>query len=168
MESVLLLSTSYEPIRVISWQRAVTLFFGGKVEVIEEYDHHIHSVSLLIKAPAVVRLLRYTRIGRRQPPLSRANILARDGLVCQYCSVQLTPRDATLDHVVPRSQRGKTTWENVVCCCATCNRRKGGRTPQEAHMELLKRPVRPSWLPVLQVHLHGKIPPVWRTFLVSD
>ena len=165
MSSVLLLSASYEPLRVISWQNAVGLFFLGKVEIVEEYDHHIRSVSMAIKAPAVVRLLRFFRVGSRSPPLSRANVLARDGFKCQYCEVELTAREATLDHVVPRSQGGKTTWENIVCACATCNRKKGGRTPKEAHMKLLSKPAKPDWLPVLHMKFNGKVPEAWHMFL---
>jgi 5-methylcytosine-specific restriction endonuclease McrA len=141
------------------------MLFLGKIEILEEYEHDIRSVSVVIKAPAVVRLLRFFRPGRRSPPLSRGNILARDNFQCQYCSRELTVKEATLDHVVPRSQGGKTTWENIVCCCAACNRKKGGRTPKEARMALLSKPVRPDWLPVLHIKLHGKIPPAWHTFL---
>jgi len=165
MQTVLLLNASYEPLKVISWQRAVSMFFMGKVEVIEEYDHDIRSVSLIIKAPAVVRLLSYIKIGRRAPPLSRTNLLARDGLECQYCAKQVCAREATIDHVVPRSQGGKTTWENVVCACAPCNRKKGGRTPAEAKMKLSTKPCRPDWLPVLNVRFHGKVPISWQNFL---
>jgi len=165
MTSVLLLSASYEPLRVISWQNAVGLFFLGKVEIIEEYEHQIRSVSLAIKAPAVVRLLRFFRAGRRTPPLSRTNVLARDAFRCQYCDIELTSKEATLDHVIPRSQGGKTTWDNIVCACATCNRKKGGRTPKEAHMKLLSKPTKPDWLPVLNIKLHGKVPPSWHMFL---
>lgn len=135
------------------------------MEVVEEYDHHIHSVSLVLKAPAVVRLLQYVKIGRRSPPLCRTNVLARDQFRCQYCAKDLTAREATLDHVVPRSQGGKTCWDNVVCCCPPCNRRKGGRTPREARMVLLSTPVKPDWLPVLSIRLHGKIPTSWQHFL---
>ena len=165
MQTVLLLNASYEPLKVITWQRAVTMFFLGKVEVVEEYDHQIHSVSLVIKAPAVVRLLQFVNSGRRTPPLSRANILARDNFQCQYCTRELAVKEATLDHVVPRSQGGKTSWENIVCACGACNRRKGGRTPKEARMKLLKTPVRPDWLPVLTIRLNGKIPLSWKLFL---
>jgi 5-methylcytosine-specific restriction endonuclease McrA len=165
MTSVLLLSASYEPLRVISWQNAVGLFFLGKVEIIEEYEHQIRSVSLAIKAPAVVRLLRFFRAGRRTPPLSRTNVLARDAFRCQYCDIELTSKEATLDHVIPRSQGGKTKWDNIVCACATCNRKKGGRTPKEAHMKLLSKPTKPDWLPVLNIKLHGKVPPSWHMFL---
>lgn len=168
MESVLLLNASYEPLRIISWQRAVTLVFCGKVEIVEEYDHDIRSVSIVVKAPAVVRLLKYARIGRKTPPLSRTNILARDNFQCQYCARDLSSREATLDHVMPRSRGGKTTWQNIVCCCSSCNRRKGGRTPREASMALLKVPVQPDWLPVLHIRLYGKVPLSWYTFLVED
>jgi 5-methylcytosine-specific restriction endonuclease McrA len=165
MSPVLLLSSSYEPLRIISWQNAVCMFFLGKVEIVEEYDHDIRSVSVAIKAPAVVRLLRYFRAGRKSPPLSRANLLARDNFTCQYCAKELTSKEATLDHVVPRSQGGRTTWENIVCACATCNRKKGGRTPKEAHMKLLSKPIKPDWLPVLHIKLHGNIPSSWNLFL---
>lgn len=167
MMSVLLLNASYEPLRVISWQRAVLLFFTDKVEIVEEYDHEIRSVSIAIKAPAVVRLLRYVKIGQRRPPLSRFNILARDGFCCQYCGKPLTSRDATLDHVTPRSKGGKTAWDNVVCACRPCNIKKGSRLPSQAGMRLQRPPRQPDWLPVLQVKLHGNIPHSWHTFLGS-
>src|SRR4029078_3778299 len=127
---------SYEPLKVIAWQKAITMAFCGKVEVIEEYDQDIRSVSLIIKAPSVVRLLRYIKVTRRKPPLCKANLLARDNYECQYCNVRLTTHESTLDHVVPRSHGDTTTWTNVVTCCKHCNRRKGGRTPEEARMPL--------------------------------
>ncbi len=165
MGPVLLLNSSYEPLRVISWQNAVGMFFLGKVEIVEEYDHHIRSVSLAIKAPAVVRLLRFFRVGRRSPSLSRLNVLARDNFTCQYCGREMSAKEATLDHVVPRSQGGRTTWENIVCACGVCNRKKGGRTPKEAHMKLLSKPCKPQWLPVLNTKFNGKIPQSWLNFL---
>lgn len=165
MRPVLLLSATFEPLKIISWQNAISMFFLGKVEVVEEYDHQIRSVSIALKAPAVVRLLRYFRQGRKSPPLSRGNILARDNFMCQYCAKELPAKEATLDHVVPRSQGGRTTWENIVCCCGACNRKKGGRTPKEARMALLNKPVKPDWLPVLHIKLHGQVPNSWHIFL---
>jgi len=165
MESVLLLNASYEPIKIISWRRAVCMWFSGKVEVVEEYDHNLHSVSIVIKAPAVVRLLRYVNTRKKQPPLSRTNILARDNFTCQYCTKTVHSKEATLDHVVPRSQGGGTSWLNIVCCCVRCNRRKGGRTPQQAGMPLLREPFVPDWLPVMQIRLYGKVPNSWSTFI---
>ena len=167
MQSVLLLNASYEPLRVISWQRAVTMVFMGKVEIVEEYDHQIRSVSIVIRAPAVIRLLQFVKIGRKSPPLCRTNVLARDDFECQYCGRELSSKEATLDHVVPRSQKGKTSWENIVCCCPPCNRKKGGRTPAEARMLLRKKPVKPDWLPVLNMRLNGRVPLSWQMFLRS-
>src|SRR5690606_12192902 len=132
MQAVLLLNASYEPLRIIHWQRAITLFFLGKVEVIEEYDHEIRSVSVAIKAPAVVRLLRYVKVGQRSPPLMRTNVRARDRFKCQYCQIDRTAKQATLDHVIPNSLGGKSTGENIVCCCPPCNRKKGAQTPEQA------------------------------------
>jgi 5-methylcytosine-specific restriction endonuclease McrA len=77
----------------------------------------------------------------------------------------MSSKEATLDHVVPRSQGGKTTWENIVCACGVCNRKKGGRTPKEAHMKLLSKPCKPQWLPVLNTKFNGKIPQSWLNFL---
>ena len=139
----------------------------GKVEVVEEYDHDIRSVTIAFRAPAVVRLLRFVRLGKKSPPLCRSNILARDNFECQYCEMELTSREATLDHVVPRSQAGKTSWENIVCCCTTCNRRKGGRTPEQANMKLKKKPVRPDWLPIINLRFNGKVPLSWHNFLAA-
>lgn len=166
MQSVLLLNASYEPLKVISWQKAITMCLLEKVEVIEEYEHEIRSVTIAFKAPAVVRLLRYINRGRRAPPLSRNNVLARDNFTCQYCKLSLSSKEATLDHVIPRSQNGVTSWENIVCCCKACNRKKGGRTPKEARMPLIKRPTRPDWLPVLNFRMHGKVPLSWHNFLL--
>ena len=151
--------------RVIPWQRAVTLFFCGKVEVIEEYDHDIHSVSLAIKAPAVVRLLQYVKMGRRSPPFCRANVIARDNFECQYCGVRLGSRDVTLDHIVPRSLGGQTTWTNVVCSCMRCNTKKGDKSLTKSGMTLKQIPTKPDWLPVLNVRFHGSVPEVWHPFL---
>ncbi len=165
MATTLLLNASYEPLKIIPWERAITLFFLGKVEVVDEYEQEIRSVSLVVRMPSVVRLLRYVKLGRRKPPLSKLNLLARDEFCCQYCSKDISYRDATIDHVVPRSQGGITVWENVVIACGTCNRKKGGRTPDEARMSLKKPPVVPEWLPILNVRLHRTMPASWRLFL---
>lgn len=165
MEATLLLNASFEPIRIISWQRAVTLFFLGKVEVVESYDREIHSISVAVRMPAVVRLLRYVKLGKRKPPLTRLNLLARDNFQCQYCGCSVSYRESSIDHVVPRSQGGGTHWMNVVVSCHPCNRRKGGCTPQEARMALLQEPFEPEWLPVLNVRLQKRLPDSWMSFL---
>lgn len=165
MEATLLLNASYEPVRIISWQRAVTLCFLGKVEVVEEYEREVRSVSVVVRMPSVVRLLRYVSLGRRRPPLTRLNLLARDNFQCQYCAKHLSYRESSFDHVRPRSQGGDTTWENVVAACHPCNRRKGGRTPKEARMALMAEPVEPAWLPVVSVRFEKRVPPSWLIFL---
>mgnify|MGYP001375510842 CR=1 FL=1 len=145
--ATLLLSQRYEPIKIISWQRAITLLSLGKVEVVEEYAHDVRSVTVIIKIPAVVRLLRAFRRHHKPVKFSRVNIYARDGYTCQYCGVRLSVSELTYDHVVPRHCGGRTTWENVVCCCIPCNLRKGSRAPAEVGLRLLRQPGRPSWSP---------------------
>jgi len=168
LNSTLLLNASFEPLKVIPWQKAITLCFLGKVEIVEEYDRSIRTVSVAFKMPAVVRLLRFVRLGRRKPPLSKLNLLARDEFSCQYCCQPLAYREATLDHVVPRSQGGMTTWQNVVVACHGCNRKKGGRTPDEAGMSLFTPPIQPDWLPVLSMRFNENMPKSWMLFLATD
>lgn len=165
LESTLLLNSSFEPIRVISWEKAVTLFFLGKVEVIENYDRSIRSVSLVIKVPAVVRLLRFVNLSKRRPPLTRTNLLYRDSHKCQYCSVELKRENATIDHVIPKSRGGKTIWENVVIACSICNLKKGRNTPLEARMPLLSKPEAPTWVPNFYIKINANIPGIWKFFL---
>ncbi len=131
MEQTLLLNATYEPLKVVNWQKAITLLCQGKVEVISVYDREIRAVSFSIKLPSVIRLLRYIKIKRRfdYVPFSRANIYARDNHSCQYCGDAFPTSELTFDHVVPVAQGGRKDWENIVTCCVSCNRRKGGRTP---------------------------------------
>ncbi len=165
MATTLLLNASFEPLKLISWQRAVTMSFLGKVEVVDTYEHEIRSVSLAIKAPAVVRLVSYIHIGKRKPPLSKINLLARDEFTCQYCSEQLNKQNATIDHVKPRSQNGGTSWQNCVISCSDCNRKKGSKSLKQAKMKLLKTPKQPDWLPILSIRLHKNLPQAWLVFL---
>src|SRR5437764_502798 len=138
MEQTLLLNATYEPLKVVHWQKAVTLWCQGKVEVVKVYDREIHAVSFSFKLPSVIRLLRYIKIKRRfdYVPFSRANIYARDEYECQYCGDAFSTNELTFDHVQPVAQGGRKDWENIVTCCVTCNRKKGGRTPAEAGMSL--------------------------------
>ncbi len=142
----LLLNSSYEPLATISWQRAVTLVWVDKVDVVAEYEDTVRSPSVEMEVPAVVRLRQYLRIPRTGVPFSRRNVLARDSHTCQYCGTRQRPGVLTLDHVVPRSRGGPRTWENLVACCVRCNRRKGNRTPREAGMCLARPPARPRGL----------------------
>ncbi|MGB9340806.1 MAG: HNH endonuclease, partial [Polyangiales bacterium] len=127
----LVLDQGYQPHRIISWQRAVCMIFDGKVEVVEEYDEDIRSVSITIKMPAVVRLLRTIMGRKRAIKFSRINVAMRDDFKCQYCGVRHRLRGLTYDHVVPKSQGGKTNWENIVMACYSCNEKKGHHTPHQ-------------------------------------
>jgi 5-methylcytosine-specific restriction endonuclease McrA len=144
---VLILDQSYSPHRVVGWQRAVCMVFGGKVEVLDEYDEIVRSPSIAMRVPAVVRLL---NVARRRPRLvrfSRYNVLLRDGFCCQYCGQTPAASELTVDHVLPRARGGPTHWSNVVAACRICNHRKGSHTPEEAHMPLRRTPHEPKILP---------------------
>src|ERR1700733_9138337 len=144
----LLLTPWMMPHKVISWQTAVTMSFLGKVEVVAEYDEQIRSPTLAIRAPAVVRLKRPMGGMKRGVKFSRINVFTRDEFRCQYCGERKGPHELNYDHVVPRVQGGQTVWENIVTSCYDCNAMKRGRTPDQAGMKLLRRPVKPKWLPI--------------------
>jgi len=168
VEQTLLLNASYEPLKIVYWQKAVTLWCQGKVEVISVYDREIRAVSFSFKLPSVIRLLRYIKIKRRfdYVPFSLANIYARDGHQCQYCGDDFPTNELTFDHVVPVAQGGRKDWENIVTCCVTCNRRKGGRTPAEANMHLLRTPKRPDSAPAIRITVGLRhAPESWRDYL---
>jgi 5-methylcytosine-specific restriction endonuclease McrA len=106
----------------------------------EVNGHLLHSTRLAMRVPSVIRLLEYRRIPHQSRALSRKNILLRDRNTCQYCGTVLPSSELTLDHVIPRSRHGASTWENLVACCHVCNRQKGNRLPAEAGMRLLREP----------------------------
>lgn len=162
----LLLTQGYEPIQIISWQRAVTLLALDKVEVVDEYDAEIRAQSLIVRIPSIVRLRKAFRRYAKPVKFSRVNIYARDGYRCQYCGVRCTMAELTYDHVVPRARGGRTTWENIVTACVPCNARKSDRTPEQAGMRLRKKPVRPTWVPAMTLRLSTRsIPDVWQDYL---
>ena len=162
----LLLDQGYQPIKVISWRRAVCMSFLGKVEILRSYAWQIRTVSTAFDAPAVARLLNNVRRGPYLVRFSRQNVYLRDGHTCQYCGEGFPARDLTLDHVVPRALGGRTSWKNVVTACAACNRRKGGRTPEQASLVLRSQPSRPDWIPQKTFRLAlGHIPEPWRDWL---
>jgi 5-methylcytosine-specific restriction endonuclease McrA len=162
----LLLTQGYEPLQIISWQRAITLLALDKVETIEEYDAEIRAVSIVVRVPAVVRLRKAFRRHAKPVKFSRVNIYARDGYRCQYCGDRCSIDELTYDHVIPRSKGGHTTWENIVSACYVCNRRKANRTPSEAGMKLLSRPARPSSMPSVQIRVSAKsVPDAWRDYV---
>jgi 5-methylcytosine-specific restriction endonuclease McrA len=166
MTHVLLLNATYEPLRVITWQRAIRLLTLGKVEVIEETDREIRSVSFVIRLPSVVRLLRLIRPRRQPIKFSRQNIYLRDNFRCQYCGARVSSQDLNLDHVIPRALGGKTTWENIVTCCVPCNVQKGGNTPEAVGLRLIHRPVKPDRLPGVAITINMQnAPDSWRDYL---
>lgn len=171
MGHALILNASFEPLHIVTWQRAIQLLFQGKVEVIEESDQEIRTVRLTIKVPAVLRLLNYVPLSKKKNIIrfSRTNIFHRDNHTCQYCSRQFNKTHLTLDHVVPVVQGGRKCWENIVTACKPCNQRKGGRTPAQANMQLIRKPRQPAWLPGASISFgFNKTPERWRIYLKLD
>jgi 5-methylcytosine-specific restriction endonuclease McrA len=165
--ATLLLTPWMAPHKVISWQRAVVLLWLGKVEVLEEYDEPIVGPSLVLRTPAVVRLRKGSAPVRHRVRFSRINVFTRDGFRCQYCGAKKAASDLNYDHVVPRVRGGKTAWENIVSSCYACNDKKGGKTPEEAGMKLLRAPFRPRTLPPAPaLELGARVPDAWRDYVV--
>ena len=168
MRKTLLLDSGYQPLRVISWMRAIELLLSGKAELVEEYENiPIRSQKMTLNLPSVLRLIKsFKRRQKMEPKFSRYNIYFRDNWTCQYCAEEFESEKLTFDHVHPVSRGGGTTWENIVAACHSCNRKKGGRTPEEAHMRLLKKPVplkkSPSW--VLRLNTDS-VPEEWLSYL---
>jgi 5-methylcytosine-specific restriction endonuclease McrA len=146
-QRVLVLNASYEPLQLISVRRALILLLQEKAELVEAAMQQLRAQSVTYSVPLVIRLVRYIRIPRQlRLPCSRRAVFARDRETCQYCGQQPGRNNLTMDHVIPRSQGGQTTWENVVTACRDCNHRKGGRTPEQANMVLLSTPRQPQYL----------------------
>ena len=163
---VLVLNASYEPINICAARRALVLVLKG-VATPEEYSSVLlRSARQVLPLPSVIRLLEYRRIPHQARALSRKNILMRDRYTCQYCLRTLPSLELTLDHVIPRSRSGETTWENLVACCHECNNLKGNRTPEEAGMRLA-RPPRPFTLHTSRhlMRLLGRSDEQWRKYL---
>ncbi len=189
--SVLVLNRLYLAIHIVNVRRAFCLLFRELAEVVhleegqfanysfqswreiselradykQPHEDWIHGVGFEIQVPRVIRLLCFDRLPKQQLHLNRRNILARDEHTCQYCGRHHPTHQLSLDHVIPRSLGGETTWENVVCACLSCNIRKGGRTPHEARMKLVRRPFRPHRNPLLALKLNNPKYESWRTWL---
>jgi 5-methylcytosine-specific restriction endonuclease McrA len=130
----------------------------------DEYDW-IHTVRFAIAVPRIIRLLGYDKLPRQDVKFNRRNIYARDSNRCQYCGKKFSTTELSLDHVLPKSQGGKTTWDNIVCCCVKCNVKKGGRTPEQAHMHLIVKPTKPKRSPVINIRLADERYSSWKQFL---
>jgi 5-methylcytosine-specific restriction endonuclease McrA len=148
LTDVLVLNQSFEPLRLVSIRKAIVLLVQEKAEVVEAAEARMRAQHQAFAAPLVIRLVRYVPVGHRDRPIpcSRRGVLLRDRETCQYCGAQLSRKHLTLDHVLPRSRGGVTSWENCVAACASCNHRKGGRTPEEAGMALRSVPRTPKYV----------------------
>ncbi len=183
--NVLVLNRYYQAIRVINVRRAFSLLCRELAEVVhiekdsagqttwqnfdfdewqelsalkaefEPEDHDwIHTVRFQIAVPRIIRLLGYDKLPRQDVKFNRRNIYARDSSRCQYCGKR-----------IPKSQGGKASWTNIVCCCVKCNVKKGGRTPEQAHMHLITKPVKPKRSPVISIKLADERYSSWKQFL---
>ena len=189
--NVLVLNKHYMAIRIIRARRAFSLLFRQLAEVVSveqgrysnydfqswcevsqfkrtfEPDGHdwVSTVNFYVAVPRIIRLLFYDRLPRNEVKFNRRNIFARDRNRCQYCGKRYPTSELSLDHVIPRSMGGKSVWENIVCACTTCNVKKGGRTPHQARMTLVQRPVKPNRNPLVRVHLGHERYRSWKQFL---
>jgi 5-methylcytosine-specific restriction endonuclease McrA len=163
---VLVLNASYEPINVCTVRRAAVLILKNRAEILEEGEWALHAESFTLARPVVIRLLTYVRIPRdaHRRKITRRAVFARDRWTCQYCGHERG--NLTVDHVVPRSKGGASTWDNIVTCCAPCNRRKGDRLPRQANMVPARKPKAPS--STIFIHVATPtIPAAWEQYLVT-
>ncbi|MCG8451450.1 MAG: HNH endonuclease [Pirellulales bacterium] len=189
--SVLVLNRQYMAVHVVGVRRAVGLLLSQLAEVIHiedgqygNYDFEswremselkaeykepdedwVRSVNFEFCVPRVLRLLYYDRLPKQKVRLNRRNIFARDANHCQYCGKRFATSELSLDHVVPTCMGGEESWENLVCACVKCNVRKGGRTPKQAGMKLICKPVRPKCSPMLTIKLGNPKYASWKTFM---
>lgn len=184
---VLVLNKSWVAVHVTPVKRALTLLFQGHARVVHPTDYSlydfehwcelsksrenftngrfIHTPTFQVRLPEVILLTAFNGFVRREVRLSRRNIFERDEHRCQYCGERHTKQDLTIDHVLPRSRGGEDTWENLVLACVQCNLRKSNRTPDEAHMRLLRKPVKPNWLPRFGVQIPRNELVSWQRFV---
>jgi 5-methylcytosine-specific restriction endonuclease McrA len=177
----LVLNRSFLPIHVTTVRRACILLYTEAARAVDSsyetfsFDRwcevrpsgaaRLGLVGRSMPVPRVIQLTGYDRVPRRDVRFSRQNVYARDGYTCQYCAKRFPRAQLNLDHVVPRSQGGGSSWENVVCSCHRCNLRKGGRTPEQSGLRLLRKPVRPSWTPFIAEAARRSRYEEWTPFL---
>ena len=190
--SVLVLNKLFMAVHIISVRRAFCLLCKDLAEVVavedgqyasydfaswrevsafraqfyrEEDDDWVRTAKADIQVPRVIRLYAYDKVPKQVVKFNRRNLFARDHNQCQYCGRKFPTSELSLDHVLPRSKGGTSTWENIVCACVNCNVKKGGRTPKEAHMHLIRKPEKPKRSPLLNLKLTHSKYQSWRTFL---
>ncbi len=188
---VLVLNKMYMAVRVITARRAFVLLTRETAEVIhaddgsyanydfstwaelselrkefepDRYDW-VKTVRFDIAVPRIIRLVGYDKLPKQRVKLNRRNLFARDHNRCQYCGKHHHTSELSIDHVIPRTQDGPDTWENLVCACTSCNSRKGGRTPKQANMKLIKEPIRPKRNPMISMRLNNERYASWKAFL---
>jgi 5-methylcytosine-specific restriction endonuclease McrA len=166
---VLLLNASCEPLTVVSWQRAATIFFQGKARP-PANDIQCHSIGTVRGAfllPVVLMLVEYVKVPFKRAAVSKENVLRRDGHACQYCGKRLTNRTGTIDHILPQSRGGKHAWANVTASCINCNNSKDNRTPAEANMKLRRQPFVPSWLTIMIGAVEESVRNTWKEWMLQ-
>lgn len=180
--SVLVLNNLYQAVQITGIQRAFRLFYTGRARALspdfQSYDFEnwcdlpvgvadeaIRTPDRPIRIPRVIQLVYYDRVPHRGVRFTRRNVFHRDKSRCQYCGKVFPQRELNLDHVVPLSQGGRSSWDNVVTACVPCNSRKGNRTPGEAGMVLVRSPRKPAGHPTLRASWIGPYHDQWRTFL---
>jgi 5-methylcytosine-specific restriction endonuclease McrA len=154
-EAVLVLNANFEPINVCSTRRAMGLILHGKASLVMNGRGEVHTVSAAFPRPSIIRLEKMVRRPRLTVHLTKREVLRRDDFTCQYCGQRASY--LTIDHVIPRRLGGNHSWQNLVAACPACNHRKGGRTTEQANMQLLRLPVEPpsSAMYLFARHLHS-------------
>jgi 5-methylcytosine-specific restriction endonuclease McrA len=185
---VLVLNRLWQAVNICTARRAFCLLYQGHAHVVhpqlseDDFTLHnfnqwqaasdryagddvVHTVRFRLRVPKIILLLIYDRLPRKEIKFTRENLFQRDDYTCQYCGGKFAPKDLNFDHVIPRDQGGKTTWDNIVCSCIPCNSMKGNRTPAEARMKLLKKPTAPRWRPFVHIHHTRATHHLWHRFL---
>ena len=160
----LLLDCNYFPVKIINWQKAMILLLTDRAEVVDEYeDHLIRTVKTSYRLPKILRLFQTHKISFNVK-FTRTNVFFRDKIQCQYCLINLPAHELTFGHIIPVSQNGPTSWENVVTCCKTCNGKKGSKSLKMSGLILLKPAKRPRWSAELCLRLNDDDPSEWWSF----
>jgi 5-methylcytosine-specific restriction endonuclease McrA len=183
---VLVLNRLWQAVNVCSMKRAISLLYQNHAYVVTNEDETlntfnfenwkklssdsnngeiIRTVSFTMKLPSIILLLFYDQLPMKEIKFSRKNIFERDKNRCQYCGRKFEAKELNIDHVIPKAAGGLTIWENVVCCCSACNHRKSNRRLEEIGMQLVKRPKRPRWHPLITMNYQRSQHPAWSNFL---
>ncbi len=145
-KQVLVLNASYEPLSLVSVRRAIVLLLREKAELLEATQQMLHSSHHVMHEPRVIRMVHYVRLPHRKVPSTRTAVMLRDAYTCQYCAETPGRQFLTVDHIIPRSRGGSHEWDNLVTACMRCNQKKGSLTPEEAMMQLIRKPFEPSYV----------------------